>query len=63
MSDTPIKLTRNSCTHENTYRGGTIWETCGDCGAMWADDKGGKPEWVDPPEWDIARAALKEKSE
>ena len=37
--------------------GGVLWEICG-CGAMWADDKGGKPEWKDPVEWVSARAAL-----
>lgn len=33
-------------------------EICHGCGAKWADDEGGKPEWVDPPEWEQARAAL-----
>jgi hypothetical protein len=32
-----------TCTHENTHRGGAIWEICDDCGAKWADDMGGKP--------------------
>jgi len=34
---------RNHCTHEETYRGGAIWEICSSCGAKWADDEGGKP--------------------
>ncbi len=34
----------NTCTHEETHRGGTIWEICGNCGMKWADDEGGKPE-------------------
>lgn len=49
---------QNTCQHENTYRGGAIWEICSDCDAKWADDEGGKPEWADPPEWVSARAAL-----
>ena len=47
-----------TCMHENTHRGGAIWEICDDCGAKWADDRGGKPAWVDPVEWDLAYAAI-----
>lgn len=36
------------CTHEQTHRGGTIWEICDYCGAKWADDEGGKPEFEWP---------------
>lgn len=50
---------RNTCRHEETHRGGAIWEICDSCGAMWADDEGGKPEWEDPKEWTQARAAIK----
>jgi len=32
------------CTHEDTYRGGVIWEICSQCGDKWADDEGGRPE-------------------
>lgn len=32
-----------TCTHQNTHRGGVLWEICDDCGAQWADDRGGKP--------------------
>jgi hypothetical protein len=49
---------RNTCQHEDTHRGGVIWEICCDCGSQWADDQGGRPEWKDPPEWVEARAAL-----
>lgn len=49
---------RNTCTHEETYRGGAIWEICRACGARWADDEGGKPEWDDPLEWINSYAAL-----
>lgn len=41
---------RNICSHEETYRGGAIWEICSSCGAKWADDEGGKPEFVEPTE-------------
>jgi hypothetical protein len=51
----------NTCQHEDTYRGGAIWEICCSCNAKWADDEGGKPEWRDPQEWDEARAALSPK--
>lgn len=54
---------RNTCQHENTHRGGSIWEICDDCGWKWADDEGGKPEWQDPPEWVEARAALTKGAE
>ena len=50
---------RNTCRHEETHRGGALWEICDSCGAMWADDEGGKPEWEDPKEWAQARAAIK----
>lgn len=33
----------NTCLHEETYRGGAIWEICDHCGMKWADDEGGKP--------------------
>lgn len=49
---------RNTCPHEDTHRGGFLWEICDACGAKWADDEGGKPEWIDPPEWVEARTAL-----
>ena len=39
-----------TCTHEETRRGGAIWESCKHCGESWADDRGGKPEFV----WDDA---------
>jgi len=50
----------NICQHENTHRGGAIWEICSDCGAKWADDEGGKPIFVEPEEITKARAALGE---
>ena len=41
---------RQICRHEETHRGGLIWEICDICGAKWADDEGGKPEFVEPKE-------------
>ena len=54
---------RNTCQHEETHRGGFLWEICDGCGAKWADDMGGKTEWKDPPEWVAARAALEPKEQ
>lgn len=48
---------RQICAHDNTHRGGAIWEICDDCGAKWADDEGGKPEFKWPNEIEAARAA------
>lgn len=49
---------RYTCKHEETHRGGFLWEICDVCGDKWADDMGGKTQWKDPPEWVAARAAL-----
>ena len=49
---------RNTCVHDETHRGGTLWEICDQCGAKWADDQGGRPEWKDPDEWGKAQDAL-----
>ena len=49
---------RQICAHDNTHRGGAIWEICDDCGAKWADDEGGKPEFKWSNEIEAARAAL-----
>lgn len=46
------------CPHEETYRGGIIWEICSACGAKWADDEGGKPEFNTPPEIAAAENVL-----
>lgn len=35
---------RNTCLHDETHRGGFIWEICDSCGKKWADFEGGKPE-------------------
>lgn len=46
------------CQHENTHRGGAIWEVCDDCGAKWADDRGGKPNYREPKAITDLRTAL-----
>lgn len=38
----------DTCQHEETSRGGTIWEICNQCGCKWADDEGGRPEYKTP---------------
>ena len=49
---------RNTCEHEETHRGGTIWEICDCCGSRWADDEGGKPDFVWPDYVEEARKLL-----
>lgn len=51
-------IEETTCTHESTHRGGAIWEICDDCGAKWADDQGGKPEFKWPKAVIAARARL-----
>lgn len=51
---------RHVCMHEETHRGGLIWEICDQCGAKWADDEGGKPKYKEPEEI-VAAEALLEK--
>ena len=52
---------RETCTHEETYRGGNIWEICCACDCRWADDEGGKPEFAYPKCVQEAEAALSGK--
>ena len=51
------EVERNICPHEETHRGGQ-WEICDMCGAKWADDRGGKPEFKWPEVVEKARAML-----
>lgn len=46
------------CEHEDTHRGGAIWEICDSCGAEWADDEGGRPEYREPVEITAALDAI-----
>ena len=34
----------STCLHEDTHRGGVLWEICDTCGMKWADDEGGRPD-------------------
>ena len=52
------EVERNVCTHEETHRGGFLWEICDMCGARWADDMGGKPEFKWPEIVEKARDML-----
>lgn len=58
LEDLVVHIEDNTCTHENTYRGGAIWEICDDCGDKWADDRGGKPAFKWPDCVEKARALL-----
>lgn len=40
---------RQTCSHEETYRGGSIWTICSSCGMKWADDEGGMPKSFPTP--------------
>lgn len=51
-------IERNTCEHHETYRGGLIWEICAACGAKFADDEGGMPEFKWPEPVERARAFL-----
>lgn len=51
------------CTHEETHRGGAIWEICDSCGAKWADDEGGRPAFEWPKAISNASAALSAKGD
>ena len=57
------EVERKTCTHEETYRGGFMWEICESCGAKWADDEGGKPEFKWPKVVEKARAMLEATTE
>ena len=48
VRDLVCEIERNTCMHEETHRGGVLWEICDLCGAKWADDRGGRPEFQWP---------------
>ena len=56
------EVERNICPHEETHRGGQ-WEICDMCGARWADDMGGKPEFKWPEVVEKARDMLEAATE
>lgn len=53
------EIDRNTCTHENTYRGGAIWTFCEACGKKWADDEGGIKPNIESQAVINARAILR----
>ena len=52
------KYASTLCAHDETYRGGLIWEICAHCGAKWADDEGGKPPYKENETLAMAEAVL-----
>lgn len=58
LSDLLAYAENQICQHENTHRGGSIWEICDDCGAKWSDGHGGKPEYVFPPALEAAEQMI-----
>lgn len=59
-----VRVVENSvCSHEETYRGGSIWEICSACGAKWADDQGGKPEFKWPEAVTKARELISHETD
>ncbi|CAB3870902.1 hypothetical protein [Achromobacter deleyi] len=58
LADLLEYVDRNTCTHEDTHRGGAIWTICDGCGMKWADDEGGFVPHQDAPAVAAARAVL-----
>lgn len=58
LDDAIQYIERNQCSHEDTYRAGTIWTICSACGQKWADDEGGFQPAETPQVVVRARAAL-----
>lgn len=54
-------IERETCTHDETHRGGAIWEICDFCGQKWSDDRNPKPEFKWPQVVEDARAMLSDK--
>jgi hypothetical protein len=55
------KSMKDTCCHDETIRlmrGTTLYDECNQCDAVWKVEKGGKPKWVDPPEWAEAKKVL-----
>ena len=51
---------RETCRHESTHRGGSIWTICDLCDRKWADDRGGFIPYSEPASMAAARLALAE---
>ena len=58
LTDLLRYVDRQTCTHEETHRGGAIWTICDGCGKKWDDDAGGFRPHQDAPEVARARVAL-----
>jgi hypothetical protein len=58
VKDLIREIERQTCAHEETHRAGFLLEICDSCGAKWADDEGGKPEFKWPKCVERARAML-----
>lgn len=61
VRDLVREIERNTCAHEDTHRGGAIWEICNACGEKWADDRGGRPEFQWPDCVERAREWLSQQ--
>jgi hypothetical protein len=61
LRDLLAEYDRNTCTHEETHRGGCLWTICDSCGRRWADDEGGFKPHVDSPAVAAAREVLADK--
>lgn len=58
LKDLVRYVERESCMHEETHRGGTLWTICDHCGRAWADDEGGFKPYEPPPELQRAYEVL-----
>jgi hypothetical protein len=60
LADLLDHVDAETCTHEETHRGGAIWTICDHCGRQWADDRGGFVPHKDAPSVAKARRLLRE---
>ena len=58
IKDLLMFMEKEVCPHEETHRGGYLWEICNHCGNKWADDEGGKPEFKYPKGYEEAHDYL-----
>jgi hypothetical protein len=63
LADLLAHVDRETCTHEETHRGGVLWTICDSCGRKWADDEGGFVPHQDAPAVASARRILSTKAE
>ncbi|ATS92356.1 hypothetical protein DLP05_127 [Stenotrophomonas phage vB_SmaS_DLP_5] len=60
IADLLKHIDKETCTHEETHRGGAIWTICDSCGRKWADDEGGFQPHKDDPAVAQARKYMQE---